>query len=192
MAVKADKQDKGKKNKKGAEAARPPKDTREAKEPKGASAPPTPRADGLPGGVAALLHFADIHHRVQKAEIAELTPFGFSPAQYDVLFHLAHQPGITQQILAERLLVTKGNVCGLIDRLAAQGMVERRADPDDRRANRLHLTEAGQDAARQILPLRQKVYADLTGGLSAKKQAQLQELLAELKTELEARENVTR
>src|SRR5437773_2004180 len=69
---------------------------------------------------------------------------GLSLAQFDVLMTLARDEGITQQELAERLLVTKGNVCGLIDRLGAAGWVERRPDRDDRRVNRLFLTAAGR------------------------------------------------
>ena len=55
--------------------------------------------------------------------------------------------GITQQELAERLLVTKANVVGLIDRVSPAGWVERRADPEDRRVNRLYLTNAGRKLA---------------------------------------------
>ena len=46
---------------------------------------------------------------------------GLTPAQFDVLATLQQGDGITQQELSERLLVTKGNVCGLIDRAEAAG-----------------------------------------------------------------------
>src|SRR5262245_26315430 len=77
---------------------------------------------------------------------------GLSLAQFDVLMTLARDEGITQQELAERLLVTKGNVCGLLDRLGAAGWVERRPDRDDRRVNRLFLTAAGRGLLRRALP----------------------------------------
>jgi DNA-binding MarR family transcriptional regulator len=64
--------------------------------------------------------------------------------QFDVLATLWHGEGITQQELAERLLVTKGNVVGLIDRVSLAGWVERHPDPEDRRANRLYLTDLGR------------------------------------------------
>ena len=54
---------------------------------------------------------------------------GMTLPQFDVLATLWHGEGITQQELASRLLVTKGNVVGLIDRLCTAGLVERRADP---------------------------------------------------------------
>ena len=73
-----------------------------------------------------------------------LADHGVTLPQFDVLATLWHGEGITQQELAERLLVTKGNVVGLIDRLCGAGLIERRDDPADRRANRLHLTKAGR------------------------------------------------
>ena len=68
---------------------------------------------------------------------------GLSLPQFEVLAHLHFDGAITQNELAHRLLVTKGNVCGLIDRMEAAGLVERTADPADRRANRLRLTLRG-------------------------------------------------
>jgi|SRR5262245_4819171 DNA-binding MarR family transcriptional regulator len=77
---------------------------------------------------------------------------GLSLSQFDVLATLWHGEGITQQELAEHLLVTKGNVVGLIDRVSAAGWVERRPDPDDRRANRLYLTNAGRERVSRAFP----------------------------------------
>lgn len=77
---------------------------------------------------------------------------GLSLAQFDVLVTLGRDEGITQQQLAERLLVTKGNVCGLIDRMTAAGWVERRPDPEDRRANRLFLTARGRELLAETMP----------------------------------------
>src|SRR6185437_16197588 len=81
-----------------------------------------------------------------------LAAHGLSLSQFDVLATLWHGEGITQQELAERLLVTKGNVVGLIDRVGAAGWVERRPDPEDRRANRLYLTDAGRTRLTEAFP----------------------------------------
>ena len=93
---------------------------------------------------------------------------GLTLPQFDVLATLWHGEGITQQELAERLLVTKGNVVGLIDRVGAAGWVERRPDPEDRRANRLYLTDAGRQLLARAMPcqtaLIQNVYGTLTEG----------------------------
>ncbi|AGA29579.1 MarR family winged helix-turn-helix transcriptional regulator [Singulisphaera acidiphila] len=99
------------------------------------------------------------HSRLERRMVEVLTVHGLTVPQFDVLATLWHGEGITQQELAERLLVTKGNVVGLIDRISAAGWVERRADPEDRRANRLYLTDAG----RQVLAKAQPYLAALTG-----------------------------
>ena len=95
-----------------------------------------------------------------------LGPHGLTLPQFDVLATLWHGEGITQQVLAERLLVTKGNVVGLLDRVSAAGWVERRPDPEDRRANRLYLTDAGRKLLAASWPcqiaLGKKIYGALT------------------------------
>ena len=101
-----------------------------------------------------------------------LAAHGMTLAQYDVLMTLCHGNGITQQELAERLLVTKANVVGLIDRVSAAGWVERRPDPEDRRVNRLYLTEAGPEArergpARPVRPREEDLRQADRGGTPA-------------------------
>jgi DNA-binding MarR family transcriptional regulator len=70
---------------------------------------------------------------------------------------------MTQQDLAERLYVTKGNVSGLIDRLVEAGLVERRPIPGDRRSHALYLTAAGADLATRGI-VAQKAYVARTLG----------------------------
>jgi DNA-binding MarR family transcriptional regulator len=80
---------------------------------------------------------------------------GMTRAQWTILIRLESQPGILQKELAEILEVEPITVARLIDRLEARGMVERRADPGDRRCWRLHLTDAS-------LPLLGEVDEQLT------------------------------
>ena len=72
--------------------------------------------------------------------------------QFDILATLRFSEGVTQQELAERLLVTKGNVCGVLDRLERLNWVQRRSDPEDRRTNRLYLTPTGKKKVAVLLP----------------------------------------
>ncbi|MFE1600870.1 MarR family winged helix-turn-helix transcriptional regulator [Methylobacterium sp. ID0610] len=92
--------------------------------------------------------FVRLNRRVVAAVAADLKALGLSIPQFDVLSTLSEREGLTQQDLAERLYVTKGNVSGLIDRLVEAGLVERRPIPGDRRSHALHLTPAGRDLAR--------------------------------------------
>src|SRR4051812_17382180 len=94
----------------------------------------------------------NLHSRLERCLSEGLSAHGITLAQYDVLMTLWHDDGITQQELAERRLVTKANVVGLIDRVSAAGWVERRPDPEDRRVNRLYLTDAGRKFASETQP----------------------------------------
>ena len=107
--------------------------------------------------------FIRLNRRVTAAMSAELRALGLSIPQFDVLSTLTEREGLTQQDLAARLYVTKGNVSGLIDRLVEAGLVERRAIPGDRRSHALHLTAVGTDlAARGIAA--QRAYVARTLG----------------------------
>jgi DNA-binding MarR family transcriptional regulator len=69
---------------------------------------------------------------------------GASVAQWRVLKILQRQPGLNQGQIAEMLEVEPITSCRMIDRLEESGFVERRRDPSDRRAWRIHLTDAAQ------------------------------------------------
>jgi DNA-binding MarR family transcriptional regulator len=121
-----------------------------------------------------------VHTRLERCMAEAVGAHGLTLAQFDVLATLWHGEGITQQELAEHLLVTKGNVVGLIDRVGAAGWVERRPDPEDRRANRLYLTDAGRKLLAQAWPsqvaLNQKIFGKLTDGELQKMHALLERL----------------
>lgn len=121
-----------------------------------------------------------IHHKVQRREIAHLAQYDLTLPQFEVLARLQREEGITQQRLADHLLVTKGNVCGLMERMAEQGLVERRADPDDRRAYMLYLTPKGKALIQEVLPTQNRLIGEQIGKLDAEKQKALLDLLAEL------------
>lgn len=130
--------------------------------------------------VFAWLHLLRIHHQIQKSEIAFLAKHNLTLPQFDVLAQLSREEGITQQTLADRLLVTKGNVCGLMERMLEQGLVERRQDPHDGRAYMLHLTSKGKRLIQDIMPAHSQLIASNIGQLAPEKQKQLLDLLSEL------------
>lgn len=69
--------------------------------------------------------------------------------RFDLLSNLVKHDGQTLAALSRTMLVTAGNITGLVDRAARDGLVERRADPGDRRAWRVHVTPKGQRAFRE-------------------------------------------
>lgn len=117
---------------------------------------------------------------IQRRIVSTLAAHDVTLPQFDVLATLRFGEGVTQQELAERLLVTKGNVCGVLDRLEALGWVRRKADPKDRRANRLHLTAAGRKTVDRLLPDHDAVVAEILQVLPDAGVASLRKLLEEL------------
>src|SRR4051812_46130782 len=107
--------------------------------------------------------FIRLHRRVSAAIAAELRALGLSIPQFDLLSTLTEREGLTQQELAHRLYVTKGNVSGLVDRLVEAGLVERRPIEGDRRSHALHLTARGRALAEQGIAA-QRAYVERTLG----------------------------
>ena len=68
--------------------------------------------------------------RINLGITARVRELGLSVPQCDVLTTLTEREGISQQDLAERLYVTKGNISGLVDRLVEAGLVDRRVQQD--------------------------------------------------------------
>ncbi|TKD08349.1 MarR family winged helix-turn-helix transcriptional regulator [Polyangium fumosum] len=84
---------------------------------------------------------------VQKAALAAIRDdleHEMTLPRFDLLSNLVRENGQTLASLSRSMLVTAGNITGLVDRAARDGLVERRADPNDRRAWRVHLTPKGQ------------------------------------------------
>jgi MarR family transcriptional regulator, organic hydroperoxide resistance regulator len=121
--------------------------------------------------------FLRLHQRITARAGQEFRRIGLSIPQFDLLSSLSEQEGVSQQELAERLYVTKGNVSGLIDRLEASGLVERRAPPQDRRSYALYLTDQGRRLVRDGLALQSRLVGVTLGRLPAADVAQLDRLL---------------
>lgn len=113
--------------------------------------------------------------------------FGGSLPRFDLMAQLDRHPeGLKMRELSERLMVTGGNVTGLTDRLVAEGLVERRDDPDDRRACTVCLTREGRRQFRVMAREHERWVAALFEGLDAGAQAELFRLLGLLKRALPA------
>ena len=137
-------------------------------------------------GFLAWLHLMRVYDKMQRHSMDHLTAFGLTPAQFDVLAQIDANPGITQQALAEKLLVTKGNVCGLLDRLEAHGLVRRQIDPEDRRSNLLYLTDEGKKIGEAAFPAYEQFIRDHMQVLLPDEQRDLLRLLRDLDNSLDA------
>jgi DNA-binding MarR family transcriptional regulator len=95
---------------------------------------------------------------------------------------------MTLSDLSKRMMVSNGNLTGLVDRLAASGHIDRRVSATDRRAQVISLTKAGQAEFRTMAAEHETWIADLFGDLTQKDQKDLMRLLS--KTKLSARRTI--
>ena len=112
--------------------------------------------------------------------------FGISRAQWGVLVRLDRSEGLKQSELAEILDLQPISLTRLLDRLAENGLIERRADPNDRRANRLYLMPAARPLLAQLAGLGQDMMEDVLAGLDGKTNARLLRDLQTIKDNLRA------
>jgi DNA-binding MarR family transcriptional regulator len=105
--------------------------------------------------------------------------------RFDLMAQLDRHPaGLKMRELSQRLMVTGGSVTGLTDTLVAEGLVERRDDARDRRACTVCLTAEGRRQFAAMARAHEEWVVALLGGLAPRQQAQLFELLGELKRSL--------
>ncbi len=91
--------------------------------------------------------------------------YGMTRAQWAVLFRLDRSEGLKQSELAEILDLQPISLTRLLDRLAENGLIERRADPNDRRANRLFLTAAARPLLERLTKLGEGMMETVLDGL---------------------------
>ena len=111
---------------------------------------------------------------------------GMTRAQWVILARLERQPGITQNEMAAIVEVEPITIARLVDRLEARGLVERRADPKDRRVWRLQLTPAAAPVLREINKYRAEINEIITAGMSDATRRTLKDGLLQMKINLAA------
>jgi len=109
--------------------------------------------------------------------------------RFDLMAQLERNPhGLKMGELSRRLMVTGGNVTGITTALVAEGLVERRAIPGDRRAQLVRLTAAGKRAFDAMAVEHERWVKDMVGGLTAADRERLRALLGKLKTTIQGRD----
>jgi len=139
---------------------------------------PTERGARRPA-VLGWMRLARVYHKLDRATADHLRPHELSVAQFDVLAQVGAREGLTQKELAAALLVTKGNVCQLLDKMEARGLVERRSARAGR-GNHLFLTAEGRRLYAAAVPAQEDLIADRFAVLSPQEQQQLLALLRKL------------
>jgi DNA-binding MarR family transcriptional regulator len=111
--------------------------------------------------------------------------FGMTLARFDYLAQLhRHADGLRMSALSRYLMVTGGNVTGLTDELEKDGLVERLAEPEDRRSYRVSLTRKGRKLFEKIASVHEGWVVGIFAGLTPEQKSQLQDLLGQLRVQL--------
>lgn len=102
--------------------------------------------------------------------------------RFDLMAQLERAPeGLLLGDLSRRMMVSNGNVTGLVDRLATEGLIERRVVETDRRAARVALTQKGRTLFTTMAAAHGDWMGELIGALDAREQDLLWRQLGDLK-----------
>lgn len=108
--------------------------------------------------------------------------FNSTLPRFDLLSQLYRSPGgLTMGEISARLMVTNGNVTGLITRLVDEGLVDRLQDEDDRRVQWVRLTPKGYKLFSSMAPANQAWVSQAMSAMTETELRQLHALLAKLK-----------
>lgn len=113
--------------------------------------------------------------------------YGVSLARFDYLAQLyrAGEGELTMTDLGQKLMVSGGNITGLTDRLEKESLVERRADPSDRRVQRIALSDKGRKLFADMAAVHRGWVEDILAGVPVRDAGALMDLLAEVKNSAE-------
>ena len=127
---------------------------------------------------------ADVSRLMRQRFDARAASLGLTRAQWRVLGQLRRREGINQVALAEILEIEPITLARHIDRLEAKGFVERRPDPNDRRARCLHLLPAARPVMDQMRGLSQITRGEALDGIPDADSEKLIDLLLAIKENL--------
>ncbi len=127
--------------------------------------------------VLAWLRLCRIVQKIGRTQSTYLRTWDLNEAQFDVLAQIGASQGITQQQLADKLLVTKGNVSQLLSRMENLGLLTR---CPEQRNNTLSLTEKGQRLYDSVVPAIEDLITEQFSALSAPEVLSLLRILRKL------------
>lgn len=155
--------------------------------------PPNPADPALPEDARALrtlmLRMSQVHRRQLAATLAGV---GLTMAQYGVLAELRRTApeGRTMSSLAEATHQVAATMTGVVDRLAERDLVERQADPADRRAWRVVLRPAGQAVLDQVEARGQANTSRMLSRFSAGDRAALLRLMEQMLIAMQSQDSL--
>ena len=151
-----------------------------AVETKGFEPPPRDWTDGQRRALGLWIALARCYSTYSKAVAAIVHERGLTLPQFGALEALYHLGPLSLGELADKLLVTGGNVTYVMDRLESQGLVARYRSRDDRRVVHARLTEEGRALVASVFPEHASYIERLCRHLDAEEQEELRALLKRL------------
>lgn len=130
---------------------------------------------------------SDISRLMRRSFDERARGIGVTRPQWQVLTLLGRHEGINQGGLAELLEVEPITLCRMVDRLQEAGLVERRADPADRRAWRLFLSGKANALLGELRPLALNLFDEAMNGLAPAEREALHEMLERIRANLSRR-----
>jgi DNA-binding MarR family transcriptional regulator len=137
---------------------------------------------GEKAALGAWMRLVRVFQKIERASAEQFTAHGLTPAQFDILAQLGRAEGISQQELADRLLVTKGNISQLIGKMEERGLIFR---CHEGRAKALFLTAEGKWLRRETVPAVEARIAAHFRALTTAERRELLRLLRLLDHDLE-------
>ena len=129
---------------------------------------------------------AETAHALRRAFDRRAASLGVTRAQWKVLFRLSRSPGLRQVELADMLDVEPITLSRIVDRLEEAGHVERIADPADRRAWRLQVTERAKPLVAKLRALGSELVEDAFAGIEPEEISRVREVLARVRENIAA------
>lgn len=122
--------------------------------------------DDIPG-YPAWLSVARSYQLCHRHLSGVLDPLGLEVAHYDVLINVCRDEGLSQQVLARRLLVAKSNVSALLTVLERRGLIVRSRHSSDARLRLISLTPAGRELVDEAMKLHKRIAEAMLATLTA-------------------------
>lgn len=140
--------------------------------------------DQIPG-YPAWLSVARVYQLCHRQLSAALDPLGLEVAHYDVLINVARDEGLSQQVLARRLLVAKSNVSALLTVLERRALIVRSRHSSDARLRLISLTPSGRELTDEAMRRHKQIAEAMLAQITAEEAAAVRQAMCKMETVLE-------